>query len=162
MLDIGWSELLVVAIVAIVVVGPKELPRLMRTFGFYAGKLRRTAADFQRQFNEAMAESEADEVRKNIEAIRANMGTTEDWQAADRPLMTGEPARTALGAPPLGSQQAEAPAKRKRAPAKKAAKKTAKKAAPRTTKTVAKKTSPRKTTPAKAKAKAKTKAKPKR
>jgi sec-independent protein translocase protein TatB len=150
MLDIGWSELLVVAIVAIVVVGPKELPRLMRTFGFYAGKIRRTAADFQRQFNEAMAESEADEVRKNIEAIRANMGTTEDWQAAGRPLMTGEPARTALGAPPLGSQQAEAPAKRKRAPAKKAAKKTAKKAVPR------------KTAPAKAKAKAKPKAKPKR
>ena len=51
MLDIGWSELLLVAVVAVVVVGPKELPQLMRTFGFYAGKLRRAASDFQRQFD---------------------------------------------------------------------------------------------------------------
>ena len=160
MLDIGGSELLVVAIVAIVVVGPKDLPKLMRTLGFYAGKIRRTAADFQRQFNEAMAESEADEVRKNIEAIRANMGTTEDWQASAKPLMTGEPGRTALGAPPLGAQQAEAPPKR--TPAKKAAKKqAAKKAAPRKTKAAAKKPASKKA-PAKAKTKASSKAKPKR
>ncbi len=92
MLDIGWSELLVVAIVAIVVVGPKDLPKLMRTFGFYAGKVRRTAADFQRQFHEAMAESEAEEVRKNIEAIRTSMGTTADFGApADKPVMMPTP-----------------------------------------------------------------------
>src|SRR5680860_618071 len=103
MLDIGWSELLVVAVVAIVVVGPKDLPKRMRTFGFYAGKIRRAAGDFRRQFEDAMAESEADEVRKNIEAIRANMGTTDDFTApTDKPLMmpVAEPARTALGAPP--------------------------------------------------------------
>ena len=46
MLDIGWSELLVIAVVAIVVVGPKDLPRMMRTVGFYAGKVRRAASDF--------------------------------------------------------------------------------------------------------------------
>ena len=158
MLDIGWSELLVIAIVAIVVVGPKDLPKLMRTFGFYAGKVRRMAADFQRQFQEAMAESEADEVRKNIEAIRSNMGTTADFGAPlDRPVMTGEPPRTALGAPPLDTQQAEEPA-RKRAPAKKAAKgtksesATPKSATPRKSKPAAKKTKTAKT---------KTKAEPK-
>ena len=43
MFDIGWSELLVIAVVAIVVVGPKDLPKLMRGFGHYAGKLRRAA-----------------------------------------------------------------------------------------------------------------------
>ena len=110
MLDIGWSELLVVAIVAIVVVGPKDLPKLMRTFGFYAGKIRRTAGDFQRQFKEAMAESEVEEVQKNIEAIRANMGTAADFsQPIDKPLMTpmAEPARTALGAPPLHTKEVE-------------------------------------------------------
>jgi sec-independent protein translocase protein TatB len=97
MLDIGWSELLVVAIVAIVVVGPKDLPKLMRTFGFYAGKLRRTAADFQRQFHEAMAESEAEEVRKNIEAIRSSMGTTADFNApADKAMMMPTPAPAAI------------------------------------------------------------------
>ena len=57
MFDIGWSELLVIIVVAIVVVGPKDLPRLMGTFGHYAGKLRRAAADFQRQFDEAMRDT---------------------------------------------------------------------------------------------------------
>ncbi|HUW74034.1 MAG TPA: Sec-independent protein translocase protein TatB [Methyloceanibacter sp.] len=168
MLDIGWSELLVVAVVAIVVVGPKDLPKLMRTFGFYAGKIRRAAGDFQRQFEDAMAESEADEVRKNIEAIRANMGTTDDFKApADRPLMrpAAEPARTALGAPPLGTQPARETTKRKAAPAKNAVKKATKKAAKpststasRNTKAKAKTKTPRKT-PARAKARAKTRRK---
>jgi len=110
MLDIGWSELLVVAIVAIVVVGPKDLPKLMRTFGFYAGKVRRMAADFQRQFNDAIAESEADEVRKNLEAIKANMGPVPDLsQPIGKPLMTGPPAspKTDFVEPP--TTQAEEP-----------------------------------------------------
>lgn len=155
MLDIGWSELLVVAIVAIVVVGPKDLPKLMRTVGFYAGKVRRMAADFQRQFNDAMAESEADEVRKNLEAIRANMGTTDDFAAlTDKPLMTGDPPRTALGAPPLGTQPAEEPARPKRASAKTPAKK-ASKTKPAKPKSVA----PRKTAKAKTAPRTATKAK---
>lgn len=160
MLDIGWSELLVVAIVAIVVVGPKDLPKLMRTFGFYAGKVRRMAGDFQRQFNDAMAESEADEVRKNLEAIRANMGTTEDFAAlSDKPLMTGEPPRTALGAPPLNTQPAEEPLQPRRAPAKKTAKKAAKSAGTKSAST--KSVKPKTAKPARAKTapKAKTKAK---
>jgi sec-independent protein translocase protein TatB len=131
MLDIGWSELLVIAIVAIVVVGPKDLPKMMRTIGVYAGKLRRAAADFQRQFNEAMAESEADEIRKNLESIRSGIG---DFKAeADKPLMTSEPARTALGAPPLDAQPAKEPAKPKRTPR-------AKRASAKSKKAVAKKT----------------------
>lgn len=151
MLDIGWSELLVVAIVAIVVVGPKDLPKLMRTFGFYAGKARRMAADFQRQFNEAIAESEADEVRKNLEAIKSNMGPAPDLnQPVGKPLMTGpsappktqfvEPPKATAEEPPLPEPPAAAPAKKKAkrassekktAPAKKApAKKTAAKKTP--------------------------------
>ncbi len=70
MFDIGWSELLVIAVVAIIVVGPKDLPRLMRTFGHYAGKLRRMAAEFQLQFEEAMREAEVEEVRKAMESVR--------------------------------------------------------------------------------------------
>ena len=156
MLDIGWSELLVVAIVAIVVVGPKELPKLMRTFGFYAGKIKRAAGDFRRQFDEAMAESEAEEVRKNIEAIRANMGTAADFnRPIDQPLMTSTdgPPPNALGEPivqkePQEASKLSAPAKRapvKRAPQakKKAAKKTAAKKGGATPKPAAKR--PRKT-----------------
>jgi sec-independent protein translocase protein TatB len=151
MLDIGWSEILVIAIVAIVVVGPKDLPKMMRTIGVYAGKLRRAAADFQRQFEEAMAESEADEVRKNIESIRSGFGDLKP--EADKPLMTGEPARTALGAPPLDAQEVEPPAKRKSATRTKSAAPKSKKAA---NKKAAPKTAAAKQ--AKPKAKAKTKA----
>jgi sec-independent protein translocase protein TatB len=68
MFDIGWSELLVIAVVAIIVVGPKDLPRLMRTFGQYAGKLRRMATDFQHQFDEAVREAELEELREGFEA----------------------------------------------------------------------------------------------
>jgi sec-independent protein translocase protein TatB len=70
MFDIGWSELLVIAVVAIIVVGPKDLPRLMRSFGQYAGKVRRMAADFQLQFEDAMREAEVEEVRKAMESVR--------------------------------------------------------------------------------------------
>jgi sec-independent protein translocase protein TatB len=70
MLDIGWSELLIIAIVAIVVVGPKDLPRLMRNFGHYAGKLRRMANEFKQQVDEAMREAELEEVHKAIEIAR--------------------------------------------------------------------------------------------
>jgi len=118
MFDIGWSELLVIVIVAIVVVGPKELPRLMRTFGHYAGKLRRAASDFQHQFETAMAESEADAVRKNIENIRDGL---------DKPVMlpkqesASPPA--AMGPPSMVAAPVTPPPPSKRAPAKATAKK---------------------------------------
>jgi sec-independent protein translocase protein TatB len=69
MFDIGWSELLVIAVVAIVVVGPKDLPRMLRTFGNYAGKARKVANDFKRQFDEALREAELDDVRKSVEEM---------------------------------------------------------------------------------------------
>ena len=87
MFDIGWSELLVIAVVAIVVVGPKDLPRLMRTFGHYAGKLRRAAADFQRQFEEAIRETEIDEVKKAIESVRDETPAVDLKASIDKPIM---------------------------------------------------------------------------
>ena len=70
MFGIGWTELLIIAIVAMVVVGPKDLPRLMRTFGHYAGKLRRMGNEFKQQVDEAMREAELVEVRKAVEILR--------------------------------------------------------------------------------------------
>jgi sec-independent protein translocase protein TatB len=64
MFDIGWSELVVVAAVAILVVGPRDLPRLLRTVGKTVSQARRVAGDFQKQFNEALREAELDEVKK--------------------------------------------------------------------------------------------------
>ena len=69
MFDIGWTELLVIAVVAIVVIGPKDLPRAMRLVGQWTGKMKRMARDFQGQFNQAMREAELDGVKKQVEAI---------------------------------------------------------------------------------------------
>jgi sec-independent protein translocase protein TatB len=69
MFDIGWIELMVIAIVAIVVVGPKDLPRAMRFVGQWSGKMKKMAREFQGQFNEALREAELDTVKKDVEAI---------------------------------------------------------------------------------------------
>ena len=53
MFEVGWTEMLVIAIVLIVVVGPKDLPRMLRTFGKTTAKLRAMAGDFRKQFDEA-------------------------------------------------------------------------------------------------------------
>ncbi|ADZ70621.1 Sec-independent protein translocase protein TatB [Polymorphum gilvum] len=72
MFDIGWTELLVVACVAIIVVGPKDLPRMLRTFGQTMGKVRRMAREFQSTFNDAIREAEREvdlaDMRKKVEA----------------------------------------------------------------------------------------------
>lgn len=71
MFDIGWTEMLVIAVVMIVVVGPKDLPKMLRTFGKTTGKLRAMAGDFQKQFNEALKEAELDDVKKSVDALRS-------------------------------------------------------------------------------------------
>jgi sec-independent protein translocase protein TatB len=70
MFDIGWTEMLVIAVVMIVVVGPKDLPRMLRTFGKTTAKLRAMAGDFQKQFNEALKEAELDDVKKSVDELR--------------------------------------------------------------------------------------------
>jgi sec-independent protein translocase protein TatB len=113
MFDIGWSELLVIAVVAIVVVGPKELPKLMRSFGFYAGKLRRAATEFRRQFDEAMREAELEEVKQAIESVRTETRALDDKAPLERPLMVEKPATPP--APAQGEAKPAAKAPRKRA-----------------------------------------------
>ncbi|KAB0681985.1 Sec-independent protein translocase protein TatB [Aureimonas leprariae] len=69
MFEVGWSELLVIGVVLIVVVGPKDLPRMLRTFGKATSQMRRMAGDFRRQFDEAIREAELDEVRDTVRDI---------------------------------------------------------------------------------------------
>ncbi|MEZ5872131.1 MAG: Sec-independent protein translocase protein TatB [Nitratireductor sp.] len=64
MFDVGWTELVVIAMVAILVVGPKDLPGMLRTFGKTVSQLRRMAGDFQKQFDDALKEAELDDVKK--------------------------------------------------------------------------------------------------
>lgn len=70
MFDIAWSELLVVGIVALIVVGPKDLPKLMRTAGHWAGRARAMADQFRRAFDEMSRQSELDELRKDVERLK--------------------------------------------------------------------------------------------
>jgi sec-independent protein translocase protein TatB len=70
-LDFSWSHILVLLIVALVVVGPKDLPRLMHMMGRWVGKARAMANDFRKSFDEMARASELDELRKEIEALRA-------------------------------------------------------------------------------------------
>ncbi|MEH6665422.1 MAG: Sec-independent protein translocase protein TatB [Brevundimonas sp.] len=67
---IGATELLVIGIIALIVVGPKDLPLLMRRVGQFMGKARRMAADFRASFDEMARQSELDELRKEVEALR--------------------------------------------------------------------------------------------
>ena len=69
MFDIGWSELLVIGIVALIAIGPKELPGVLRTVGQYMGKIRRMASEFQGQFQEAMREAEMADLKKQVDDI---------------------------------------------------------------------------------------------
>ncbi|MFD1701382.1 Sec-independent protein translocase protein TatB [Methylopila henanensis] len=70
MFDIAWSEFLIVAVVALVVVGPRDLPGLLRNVGRMVATVRRMAGEFQTQFNEAMREAELDELRREVSGIK--------------------------------------------------------------------------------------------
>jgi sec-independent protein translocase protein TatB len=69
MFDIGWSELVVIGVVALIAIGPKELPAVLRTVGQYMGKIRRMASEFQGQFQEAMREAEMADVKKHVDEM---------------------------------------------------------------------------------------------
>lgn len=131
MFEVGWTEMLVIAIVMIVVVGPKDLPGMLRTFGRTAAKLRSMAGDFQKQFNEALKEAELEDVKKSVDALRSLNPTAEikkqlnpfEKAAADvragldnvmKPKPAADPAPAAVTeakpAEPLKGEAAAAPA----------------------------------------------------
>ena len=69
MFDISWSEFLLIGVVALIVIGPKELPGVLRTLGQYTRKVRGMAADFQNQFQEAMREAEMADLKKQVDDL---------------------------------------------------------------------------------------------
>jgi sec-independent protein translocase protein TatB len=125
MFDIGWSEILVIAVVAIVVVGPKELPRMLRAFGKTMGQVRRTANDFRRQFDEALREAEREagleDTRKQLQSIAKSdplKDVKKDFDDTMRAAAAPKPAAVAAEPPkPAAAQPHEAaPAKTGPAP----------------------------------------------
>jgi sec-independent protein translocase protein TatB len=95
MFDLTSSKLLILAIVALIVVGPKDLPILLRTVGKYLGIVRRHAAEFRAQFDEVLREAELQDLKKELEGVGSTMRSTleEGGAAIDEHVMT---ARTEL------------------------------------------------------------------
>ena len=109
MLDIGWSELLVLGILALLVVGPRELPRLMRTVGQWVNRARSMAREFQRGMEDVAREADIQELadaRKMVEDVQsirteAKKGLTNpgSWaKGTVRDAVAGEAGKTAAGA----------------------------------------------------------------
>jgi sec-independent protein translocase protein TatB len=101
MLDIGWSEMLLIAVVAIVVIGPKDLPKVMRSVGNWVAKARATAREFQTGLDRMIADSELEELRKtansiqNFDADKALNSVTDDEYKASESKATADDATPA-------------------------------------------------------------------
>jgi len=120
MFDIGWSELVVIAVVALIAIGPKELPGVLRMVGQWMGKARKMAAEFQGQFQEAMREAEMADLKKSFDEVReAASGLTsggglmtslqKDVTDALRIDDVDKPAETTATEPPAAPTTPEAP-----------------------------------------------------
>ena len=99
MFDIGWSELVVIAVVALIAIGPKELPAVLRTVGQYMGKIRRMASEFQGQFQEAMREAEMADLKKSVDEMTDAAKGFTDFD----PLASVKKEVDSFTADPLGS-----------------------------------------------------------
>ncbi|HET6320859.1 MAG TPA: Sec-independent protein translocase protein TatB [Hyphomicrobium sp.] len=76
MFDITSSKLLILAVVALIVVGPKDLPILLRTVGKYLGFVRRQAAEFRQHFDEALKEAELDQLKNEFDNVSREVRET--------------------------------------------------------------------------------------
>lgn len=116
MLDLGWSELLVIGVVALIVVGPKDLPRMLRTLGQYAGRARGIAREFQRSMDEAARQADIDElkdVKKGLDDMREaqyKMQREMGQSFLDKPKKTETKAAGAKPAEKAAGKPAEQPA----------------------------------------------------
>ena len=114
MFDLGWGKIIIIAVIALVVIGPKELPAVLRTVGQWMGKIRRMAAEFQGQFQEAMREAEMADLKKSIDSITEAtrgisdpLGTvTKNIESAftDKPATPAAPSVSATASEPETAQ----------------------------------------------------------
>lgn len=86
MFDMSWGEIMVIGGVALIVIGPKDLPKALRTVGQMTAKVRRMAGEFQAQFSDAMREAELEDVRKEVEGL--SRGVASATSAAFNPIQT--------------------------------------------------------------------------
>src|SRR5882762_838025 len=107
MIDLSWSHILIVVIVALVVIGPKDLPRFMRMAGRWMGKARAMADQFRRSFDEMSRQAELDELRAELNALRHDRPLAGTAQALSESIL---PADMMSGPKPeLHAAEPEAP-----------------------------------------------------
>ena len=118
MLDFSWSELLVIGIVALVFIGPKELPGVLRMLGQWMSKVRRMASEFQNQFHEAMREAELADLKKEVDKMATDYSidpladVRKDMANAQRDIesaLAGTPAETKSAEPKSATDTAVSP-----------------------------------------------------
>jgi sec-independent protein translocase protein TatB len=67
--EIGWTKILIVGVVALIAIGPKELPSVLRTVGRWMATLQRMKTEFQTRFQEALREAETEDLKKHVEEL---------------------------------------------------------------------------------------------
>jgi sec-independent protein translocase protein TatB len=109
MFDISWGKLVIIGVVALIVIGPKELPAVLRTLGQWMTKIRRMASEFQGQFQEAMREAEMADLKKQFDdttaAVKSTFDTTDIKNELEK--MIQEP--TATSTPPASTSPTTPP-----------------------------------------------------
>src|SRR3954447_19496375 len=100
MFDISWGKLVIIGVVALLVIGPKELPAVLRQLGQAMAKIRRMAAEFQGQFQEAMREAEMADLKKQFDETTSSIKSTFDTTDIKNELekMIQDPVGTTPGA----------------------------------------------------------------
>ena len=78
MFDISWGKLVIIGVVALLVIGPKELPAVLRQLGQWMTKIRRMASEFQGQFQDAMREAEMADLKKQFDETTSSIKSTFD------------------------------------------------------------------------------------
>lgn len=118
MFDMSWGEVLVIGAVALIVIGPKDLPKALRTVGQMTSKMRRMASEFQTQFNEAMREAELDDIKKQVSGLNDQVSSFNPIQTVRdelrgaieaKPGAVASDASSPPAAPALDSASAAAP-----------------------------------------------------
>ena len=104
MLDIGWTEMLMIAVIAIVVIGPRDLPKMLKTVGGWVRKARATVRELQTGIEDMAREAELDEVKKSVESATRMDDWLDDKAVVKPPASKAPPAAS----PPQPSGAASA------------------------------------------------------
>lgn len=106
MFDIGWSEMLIIGVVTLVVLGPKELPHALKTFSHWMRAARKLGAEFQSGVNEIVREAELEDAKRELQKLSAH-------SISDKIEKTIDPSgelKKAINDPPIENSSLAAPA----------------------------------------------------